>query len=101
MWSSADAARSLAWAVRASSPSNSRRTASTLTVTPGVLEGEQADPEGPLDERRPVVGRPLGDEPGETRVGQHEVLDDDPVAVETDLARLRRGQRPCPTRRTG
>ena len=52
----------------------------------GVLEREQADPEGPLDERRPVRRRALREEPGETRVGEHEPLDDDPLAVEADAA---------------
>ena len=33
----------------------------------GVLEGEQADPQGALDERRAVVGRALGEERGERR----------------------------------
>ena len=49
-----------------------------------VLEREQADPEGPLDDRRAVRRRALREEPGEPRVGQHEPLDDDPVAVEAD-----------------
>ena len=52
---------------------------------PGILEGNEPDPEGALDERRPVVGGTLGDEPGETRVDEHEPIDHDRLALETNL----------------
>ena len=50
----------------------------------GVLERDEADPEGALDERGPVVRRPLGDEPGQPGIDQDEPLDDDPLTVEPD-----------------
>ena len=50
----------------------------------GVLEREQADPQGALDEVRPVVGRALGEERGERRVVDDEAIDDDPLALEAD-----------------
>ena len=53
----------------------------------GVLEGEQADPHGPLDEVRAVVGRALGEERGERRVRDDEPVDDDPVALDPDARR--------------
>ena len=53
----------------------------------GVLEREQADPHGPLDEGRAVVGRALGEERGECPVVDDEPIDDDPVAVEPDARR--------------
>jgi hypothetical protein len=51
---------------------------------PGVLERDEADPEGSLEERRPIVRRSLGDEQGQAGVGQREPLHDDPVALDAD-----------------
>ena len=53
----------------------------------GVLQREQADPDGPLDEVRPIRRRALGQERGEGRVADDQALDDDPVALEPDPGR--------------
>ena len=50
----------------------------------GVLEREQADPEGALDESGAVVGRSLGKERGERPVVDDEPVDDDPVGLDPD-----------------
>ena len=52
----------------------------------GVLERDQPDPQGALDEGRPIVGGALRDEPGQPRVDQHEPFDDDGLAVEPNRA---------------
>ena len=48
----------------------------------GVLEGDQADPQGALDEVRTIVGGALGDEGGEAGIAEDQALDDDPVALD-------------------
>ena len=50
----------------------------------GVLEREQADAQGALDERAPIPRRALPQERGEGRVRQGQAVDDDPVALDTD-----------------
>ncbi len=50
----------------------------------GVLEREQADPDGPADEVGAVGGRSLGEERGEGRVVDGQAVDEDPLAVEAD-----------------
>ena len=45
-----------------------------------VLEREQADLQGALDERRPVRRLALGEDGGERRVADDQAVDDDPVA---------------------
>ena len=49
-----------------------------------VLERDQADAQGPLDERTPIPRRALPQERGEGRVRQGQAVDDDPVALEPD-----------------
>ena len=55
-----------------------------------VLEGEQADAHGALDEVGAVVAGPLGQERGQRRVGDDQALDDDPIAFDADTRRGRR-----------
>ena len=50
----------------------------------GVLERDQADAQGALDERTPIPRRALPQERGEGRVRQGQALDDDAVALEAD-----------------
>ena len=47
-----------------------------------VLEGQQADAQGTLDDGRALAGLALGERRGEDRVREDEALDDDPVAVD-------------------
>ena len=56
----------------------------------GVLEGEQADPDRPLDEVRSIVGRTLGQERGEGRVLNDEPVDEDPAGLDPDTRGGRR-----------
>ncbi len=51
-----------------------------------VLKGRQADPKGTLDERRAILGLALGDDRRQGRVSDDEAFDDDPLAVDADLA---------------
>ena len=65
----------------------------------GVLEGQQADPQGALDHGRALAGLALGERRGEDRVREDESLDDDPVAVDAHLGcgvrAARRQRRRC------
>jgi hypothetical protein len=51
-----------------------------------VLERRQADAQGPLDERRAVLRLAFADDGGKGRVADDEPFDDDPFAVDTNLA---------------
>ena len=53
----------------------------------GVLEGEEADPDGALDEVGAVVGRALGEERGERLVLHDQMVDDDAIALDADAGR--------------
>ena len=56
---------------------------------PGVLERDQPDAQGALDECRPIVGRTFGERRGEHRVVEDEAVHDDPVAQHLDAGRRR------------
>ena len=58
-----------------------------------VLERDQPDPQGALDESRPIVGRAIGERRGERRVVEHEAVHDDPVAQHLDAGRRIGGRR--------
>ena len=64
--------------------SNSVRTASTFTRDAGVLQRDQADAQGALDEWTSIRRRSLAEERRQRRVVKREALDDDPIALETD-----------------
>ena len=54
----------------------------------GVLEGEQADPDGPLGEVDAIRHRALGHEGGQGWVADDQAIDDDAVALDPDASRL-------------
>ena len=65
-----------------------------------VLEGQEADAQGALHDRRPLGRVTLGERRSERSVREHETLDDDAVSVDAD--RRRPGCGPCGLRcRTG
>ena len=56
-----------------------------------VLERDEPDPQGALDEGGLVVARSFGEEGGEAVVGDDQALDDDAIAIEADAGRQGRG----------
>ena len=52
-----------------------------------VLERDQPDAQGALDECRPIVGRAIAERRGERRVVEDQAVHDDPVAQHLDACR--------------
>ena len=87
-------------------PSNSRRTTSTLTVTPASWRATRPILRARSTRAASFFGGPLGDERRQPGIGQDETVDDDALPVEPDLgvggALPGAGVRPCrPCRRRG